>query len=74
MSVMVRKTTCSYLLWNNIIHGNYLLLLLFIFNERIAPICPAISIAVKTMRRGEVAELAVKFLCKMFYFILFIYF
>lgn len=33
---------------------------------RTACICPAISIAVKTMRRGEVAELAVKFLCKLF--------
>ena len=28
-------------------------------------LCPAISKAVKTMRRGEKAELAVKFSCKL---------
>ena len=28
-------------------------------------LCPAMSVAVKTMRKGEVAELAMKFSCKL---------
>lgn len=34
------------------------------YDSCIGHLCPAISKAVKTMRRGEKAELAVKFSCK----------